>query len=397
MIHSFSCENFYSFKDRVELSFVVDSNAPDRPSYVKDESETRLSLLETVIGPNASGKTNLLKTLPLIKWVLIDSWNALPNSSIPIKPCLTQSNNDPTKLGVIFSLGPTIFEYDIHLNSEKIFYEKLVERSVTVKRRTPKTLFERRLNNDNTYKLILGNFNAPPGFEALIRANASAISTALRLNHKLSKKIADYWQSIDFNVSESGHIDEQAFGRQVTISSAINYFHLNHDRKEKAEEILQKFDLGLVSFDIEESNDHQLKVNVMHKFGETTLPLAIQYESSGTKKLYSLLKIILSALSSGSIAIIDEFDASLHPDMIQELVNMFSDEDLNPKNAQLLFTTHGHRILNQLDKYQIAITEKEEDGQTALWRLDTLKGVRSDENYYTKYLAGAYGGVPDIG
>jgi len=398
MIHSFSCENFYSFKDRMDLSFVVDDNAPDKTTYIKDATDTRISLLESVIGTNASGKTNLLKVLPVIKWLLTDSWNENPTSEIPIKPFMTTSENDLTKLGVVFSLGEVIFEYDVHLTAKKIHYERLVERSITSKRRTAKTLFERSGTKDDvSYKISLANFDAPPGFETLIRDNATAISTALRLNHKLSREIAAYWQTIDFNVKESGYIGDQVFGSHEALYGAVSYFHLNKDLKEKADEILQKFDLGLSNFNIEESENHQLQVSVVHKFGDKQLPLQLDYESSGTRKLYGLLKIILLALAKGSMAIIDEFDASLHPDMIQELVSMFGDSDLNSKNAQLLFSTHNHRILAQLDKYQIVITEKEDDGQTAIWRLDEVSGVRAGENYYTKYLAGAYGGVPDIG
>jgi predicted ATPase len=83
--------------------------------------------------------------------------------------------------------------------------------------------------------------------------------------------------------------------------------------------------------------------------------------------------------------------------MVQELVGMFTDGTINSKNAQLLFSTHSHQILSQLDKYQIVLTEKNSDGQTETWRLDEMKGVRADDNYYTKYIAGAYGAVPNIG
>lgn len=397
MIHSFSCENFYSFKDKMVLSFVVDDNAPDRPTYIKDGTGNRVSLLETVIGPNASGKTNLLKVIPVIKWLLIDSWNENPANNMPIKPFATSGPDELTKLGVVFSLEDTIFEYDVHLTPKKIYFEKLVERSVTNERRTAKTLFVRESTDNNEYKINLANFMAPAGFESLIRGNATAIGTALRLNHELSKKIAEYWSGIDFNVLETGYIDDQIFGRHKVLGDAIAYFYANKELKAKADEILQKFDLGLDSFEIEELKDHQLQVNAMHKFGDEVMPLSLDYESSGTRKLYGLLKIILLALNSGSMAIIDEFDANLHPDMVQELVSIFSDDSINTKNAQLIFSTHNHSILAQLDKYQIVLTEKEDSGQTAVWRLDEMKGVRADDNYYSKYLAGAYGGVPDIG
>ena len=398
MIHSFSCENFYSFKDRMELSFVVDANAPDKTSYITDGTGTRVSLLETVIGPNASGKTNLLKVLPIIKWFMFDSWNESPTNFISIKPFMM--NEDPstlTKLGVAFSIGHSLYEYDIHLNKNKIYFERLVERSLSNARRTAKTLFERSWNSDNeAYDLLLKNFKAPPGFQALIRENASVISTALRLNHKLSRIINDYWLWIDFNVKESGYINDQVLGHQESMVVAYGYFLQNKELKLKADEIMRKFDLGLNSVEIEQV-ENQIKVSAQHNFGTVVRSIPMEYESSGTKKLYSLLKIILLTLDKGGIAIIDELDTSLHPEMLEELVGMYTDSSLNDKNAQLLFSTHNHQILSQLDKYQIVLTEKNPDGQTETWRLDSVKGVRADDNYYTKYFAGAYGAVPNIG
>jgi predicted ATPase len=124
--------------------------------------------------------------------------------------------------------------------------------------------------------------------------------------------------------------------------------------------------------------------------------LPVQYESSGTKQLFVVLKNILSALEKGSIAIIDEFDVNLHPEMVIALFDLFIQPETNPNNAQLLLSTHSHLLLSKLDKYQIILVEKNEDGVSESWRLDEVSDVRSDENYYTKYIAGAYGAVPKI-
>ena len=43
-----------------------------------------------------------------------------------------------------------------------------------------------------------------------------------------------------------------------------------------------------------------------------------------------------------------------------------------------------------MDKYQITLVEKDEHGVSDTWRLDDVNGVRHDDNYYTKYIAGAY-------
>ena len=104
-----------------------------------------------------------------------------------------------------------------------------------------------------------------------------------------------------------------------------------------------------------------------------------------------------SSLQKGTPVIIDELDAYLHPKIVAELVALFLDEEKNTKNAQLIFSSHSHSVMNTLDKYQIFITEKNEYGATELGRLDDFGvGVRNDENFYNKYIAGYYGGVPKI-
>jgi predicted ATPase len=96
------------------------------------------------------------------------------------------------------------------------------------------------------------------------------------------------------------------------------------------------------------------------------------------------------------VAVLDEFDVNLHPEMVLALFELFIQPETNPKNAQLLFSTHSHQILSKLDKYQIILTEKNDKGESESWRLDEMSGVRADDNYYSKYIAGAYGAVPKL-
>ena len=48
---------------------------------------------------------------------------------------------------------------------------------------------------------------------------------------------------------------------------------------------------------------------------------------------------ILNTLHEGKILIIDELDASLHPMLTKSLIEMFHNEEINTKNAQLIFAT----------------------------------------------------------
>ena len=90
----------------------------------------------------------------------------------------------------------------------------------------------------------------------------------------------------------------------------------------------------------------------------------------------------------------DELEQSLHPDITNRIISRFLDKNKNPNNAQILFTTHNPWSLQDLTKTQIFIAEKNTKGETELTRLDDIQGVRNDENYFIKYLAGEYDGRP---
>ena len=53
-------------------------------------------------------------------------------------------------------------------------------------------------------------------------------------------------------------------------------------------------------------------------------------------------------------------------------------------------------LMSDLSKYQIFLVEKNPECESEVYRLNDVEGVRSDDNLFKKYLAGSYGGVPDI-
>jgi hypothetical protein len=404
MVHSFSCKNFYSFSDLANVSFAVNDNAPLNNGYFAAPSGIRLSKIETVIGSNASGKTNLLKVLPFLKWLIADSFNINPAAHLPVKPFMFgEQKSKPTDLSVDFEINGDIYTYSFTLTEKMILSEELKVKNKTKKKMTSKKIFSRKWNEgDKKYELEDKNFNLPKEFGNLLRTNASVISIALRLNHKESQKISNYWRQAETNVREAGWVGDHllpATPRQLI--EALDFFSesKNEALKKEAEKLLSRFDLGLESFNIKKEkkeNEFSINVDISHSFGDQKAHLPMQYESSGTKQLFILLKTILSVLANGGIAILDEFDVNLHPEMIMALFDLFIQPETNPKNSQLLFSTHSHLILSKLDKYQIILTEKNDKGGSESWRLDSMSGVRADDNYYSKYIAGAYGAVPKL-
>lgn len=396
MIHSFACENFYSIKDRIEIDLTVNDNAPNEASYATSSVGDRVSLVEAVLGPNASGKTNLLKILPFANWLIVDSYIYDPEDTLPVKP-FAGTPDTPSYLSVTFSIDKRLFRYDFTLNRELIISEKLFEKNKTTERVTWKIIFSREWNDKKEeYSFTDKVFGVT---QDKLRKNASAVSTAFRDKNPLATLIAKYWKSrFETNVYEVGyrnHAKSPVLHDRLT-HQAIDFFYDNKELKEQVENLLCKYDLGFGKFKREELQDNVF-FSVEHTFDHGKFDIPIAYESSGTKQMIIILQYLLVALARGGMVVIDELDSNLHPEIVEEIVSMFTSKELNPNAAQLFFSSHTPTILSSLSKYQVILVEKNSQGQTDAWRLDSIKGVRPDDNYYTKYMAGAYGATPNLG
>jgi hypothetical protein len=71
------------------------------------------------------------------------------------------------------------------------------------------------------------------------------------------------------------------------------------------------------------------------------------------------------------------------------------------KDVPLAALMHGtlprlREVLNIVHKSQVMLVEKDANNESSAWRLDSVDGIRSDDNFYAKYMAGAYGAVPQL-
>jgi len=339
-----------------------------------------------------------------LKWLISDSFNANPSATLPVKPFMFgEQKNKPTELSADFEINGDIYTYAFILDKKKIISEELKVKNKTKQKETSKKVFSRQWNNESgKYELDDKRFNLPKEFENSMRTNASVVSVAVRFNHKESQEILNYWQKIETNVVEAGWVGDHLLPiTSQPLIEALDFYSEagNEAIKAEAEKLLSRFDLGLDSFEIDKKkkeNGLSINVKVAHSFGGQKEYLPMQYESSGTKQLFVLLRSILQVLAKGGVAILDEFDVNLHPEMVLSLYELFIQPETNLNNAQILFSTHSLQILSKLDKYQIILTEKNKKGESESWRLDDVSGVRADDNYYTKYIAGAYGAVPKL-
>lgn len=187
-------------------------------------------------------------------------------------------------------------------------------------------------------------------------------------------------------------------------------------------DVVRRLDIDIMSIDIDQveldpddemffesikvnrktGKKHTLHITATHKDVEGNMAVLdfIKHESDGTQRLAGLVGLILYALKTGGVLLVDELECSLHPLLMREIVLLFKKKSYNPKGAQLIITTHNTDILDDsvLRLSEIALVKKTTANGTLVRRLVDVKNdgedIRNVTNFRKQYLSGFYSGVP---
>ncbi len=407
MIISFSFENFFSFLERTEVSFLAGKQDPDTAHYTTTDTGLRLSKMMSVIGANGSGKTNILRAYNFLMHVMRDSFKFNPDQELPLDQFLfTGEPRQETSFSLLFELDKFLYRYELSLTKKQIVNEVLSVKTESNFR----YLFKRTLDKESgTYTVREQDFGKKVETIASgilnSRRNATLFSGLIFANYEPIKPIADYLLGHTTNVGRMGVIALPFLTNPEMVASQCM---ASPEIRTAIESLMARIDLGISGIDIREvrfPEEAKKQMNAdkfytpfaKHTVNGTEYTLHFSMESGGTQSLFVLLYHILTALSRPGIAVMDELEASLHPHMIPAILDLFISPESNPHNTQLLFTSHSLEVLNHLDKNQIVLVEKNpETLMSEAWRLDEMTGVRRDDNLYAKYMAGRYGAVPRL-
>ena len=177
--------------------------------------------------------------------------------------------------------------------------------------------------------------------------------------------------------------------------------------KDFALKFLKEADINISDYYVQEISIPEELSTVVSKFYNVTFThiinnkeykLNFKDESLGTQILFIILPFIANVINNkNKVLIVDELDKSLHPFIVQFIVNLFNSAE-NKNNAQLIFNTHETNLLNLnlLRRDQIWFTEK--NAQTGISDLYSLSdfSTRNKENIEKGYMLGKYGAIPDI-
>jgi len=410
MLVDFTISNFRSIRDEQTLSLNVEharSRLPENFTLIEDG---RYAILRSaaILGANAAGKSNVVRALAALRWMVIKSDARKDGSSIrPYEPYLLSDAYaaQPVSMEIEFVVPSGIrYRYSISYNSSRVVSESLY----SFAKRSRALVFER--NSDDTWMTMKlggtykGGTRRFPFFQNaayLSRAGNDASAPAS------IREIYQYFLRLTYipagsrispGLSVADEAMVQAISELICLADT-GISRLTVEDNEDPGEIRLPDNLpDSVKENIIADNKRRASYWIKAASGEL-MEFDEDDMSSGTLRLVELLPVIMHAFTDGSPVIVDELDANLHTDIIQLLLKLFHDNQINKLGAQLIFTTHDTNVLDPtvLRRDQIWFVSKD-DGNSTLKSLDEYERafVKVDSPFEDFYRDGRLGALPRL-
>lgn len=415
MLLRFTVSNHRSIFDPVELSMIaIDDDRAATRGF--DQLPERVLTVAGIYGANASGKSNVLDAIAWLSRAVNDSLRHWQDN-IPREPHLFGDGpRTPSSFSIEFMADGVRYDYSLEVDDTRVLTESL--HSYPARRR--RVLFTR---DGETVEFRRGT-TRQGAIKELLTPTSLALSVARRLGHE------DFLSSADFvaRVGAWGLIHGSPLGHPMSRRPGGTYIGTRNaterifdtelhsqqqrlfpvpdnraEQREVALALLQFADLGIEDVTFEEEDTEGMarprrRPKLVHRGEAEAVPFEFKDESAGTVVWFRLIGPVLAALREGWLLLVDEVDASLHPQLSARLLELFHDPETNPIGAQLVFTTHDTSLLGVLNRDEVWLTEKDQNGTTSLTALADFGGerVRKSVNLERAYLQGRFGGLPDL-
>lgn len=416
MLIEFSVTNFRSLREQQTFSLVKGKGSELAESNTfRTTTPNEFALLRSaaIYGPNAGGKSNFLRGLQAMRDIVLESATRLQRGDpLPVTPfrLTNATESQPSEFEVIFIVNNVRYQYGFTATAERIHEEWLL----AYPRGRPQRWLG-RIWEDSTqrYKWTLGNNlqGEKQLWQKATRDNALFLSTAVQLNSEQLQPLYDWFKTTLHTISAGGW--GPAFSASLCEkpdkAKIMDFLHAADLAIEDIQIEKKSFDPKELPDDMPENLKRMLTselkgkalidIKTFHKTKEgKTIPFDFEDESDGTQKLFAFAGPWIDSLTHGYVLFIDELHSNLHPQLVGFLVQLFHSSETNPKNAQLVFTTHETSILNQeiFRRDQIWFCEKDRQQASALYPLMDFKPRKGRENLELAYLSGRYGALPYI-
>lgn len=410
MVEYFIVENFLSYRDKTELSFLAskkDSVLPESlaSQWYKEIDDKRLLRLLIGVGLNGTGKTKIIQGLQyLCKMATLKPEN--PNDGPDYHPFLLDdfSKNKPTVMELSYYLNGSNYIYSLKVSSKRIEEEELRLQGSRGQR-----VFYRCYDHDkDTVQVSFGiacdlNKSDQRDLELNTINNATVLSIfgSLNLESKVLRANYDYLHNrisfvrpSDQTLAEKLSTGNEEYDSRMKklllrllhdINSNIVDYHVDNTSisiDEMMKGGVPDFMIDVLKNSCPSGVIEKKVLRFIHSTSQGTRSLDSSLESFGTLNIVRLMVVFYDIVLGKKCTCIDELAAGIHSLALEFILKMYltlSDEN------QVVLATHDLSLLNMkmLRRDAIRVFEKNEDGVTSVER---HKYVHNTVNFYKRYM-----------
>jgi len=406
MVLEIRISNFFSIKDEIVLDL--------RAGHIKTQKAKVLSknlfnfdkidVLKTIAlyGANASGKSNIVKAIRFCNAMVFESHKHNENTIYNFQPFKFDNYyKKSSNYFIRFALNNVEYEYSFSLTRKEILKESLFY--YPNNRRAKVFVRNEKAGKTKKDKYSFGTsvIKRPMDVAESTSNKTLFISRASQMDRTIPKDIFNFFHTtfiLDYLRYSMSHAEimiktyknQLLQALQMADSDIIDF--KQNIKKEKGKNLRANPITEEAYFeDIETEN---LEIKTFHKFSPSTSFNLFNEESSGTQKLFYIMLTILDVVKNNKILLIDEIEDSLHPHIIDYIIQIFNES----QQAQLIYTTHNTNLLNlgKARKDQIWFVNKNSDGASELYSLYDYSDFRDTMDVEKAYLQGRFDAVPIV-
>lgn len=404
MLSQFIFSNYKSFKKEAFVDFTAESIKDHEKSIIIDkiDGEKFLPVL-AIYGPNGGGKSTVLEALGYLRVLLLRPFIISQMQNVKEFESLFKKYSDmelkekyhrfdpeckdmPISFDIMFRTKGKQYKYQFSHIGNEIIEENLYR--LIVGEKNSDIIFKRSVN-----ECVLGKELEEIPVEKIKSFMPLLSHVAINYDIESVDEVMEWFLDIDFLDYDNPQKEKKIL--------------LPETKKERAKffEMMQKMDIHICDIREEKDVDGKIVSIYIKHILDNGMIYEIPYEeeSSGTRKLFSCLAVIMECLKKGTLMIADELDAKLHPKLLQYIIELFTDTKSNRKGAQLLLTSHDITTMSPevYRRDEIWFCALNPQNASKLYSLVSFKKEngqipRNDEAYGKQYLEGRYGADPYI-
>ena len=427
MLIQFSVANCLSFNEKTTLEFFASKDRNLKEQLWMSESRYIPNILKAafIFGPNAGGKSNLIKAFYYAKSIVLGEPNPLRNRTIYFKLC-PDCAQKPIFFEFEMLIKRKIYRYGFEIKEGVISREWLWNINSTgehkVYERTFDKLQKNKIGYGDNYKVL----QQDEYFNFVLKGtpeNKLFLTETINRNIELFRDVFEWFKKIviiyphsklqSFNVLINNEFLLQEYRKLMKLCD-LGIDDINIEKIE-ADEVLNKFPSAIrdnlrmdlpgnitlktderYSMNFKNGIQEAYRILISHKIPatETKVEFKINEESDGTNRIFDLIPV-LQLLQEDAIVFVDELDRSLHPLISKAFIKALFTAN-KQHQGQFIVTTHDATLLDVklLRRDLIWFIRKNYQMESTLYSLQEFEKVRNDKALQKAYLAGLYGAIP---